>query len=55
MNLKCDDLEWIFHKAEILKSTLDKNPRQEVHDVMMSSIRSSRTQQKEEDSSDEDY
>jgi len=53
MNLKCDDLEWIFHKAEILKSTLDKNPRQEVHDVMMSSIRSSRRQ--EEDSSDEDY
>jgi len=54
MQLKCDDLEWIFHKAEILKSTLDKNPRQEVHDVMMSSIRSSR-KQNDDSSDDDDY
>jgi len=58
MSLTCDELEWKFHTADIIKSTLDAPPKREIHDVMMSSIRSSYNKSKKNDDSsddDEDY
>lgn len=50
------ELEWKLHKAGIVESTLEENPKPKVHDMMMSSIRSSHNANKEQDeSSDDDY
>jgi len=54
MSLTCDELEWKFHEAEIIKSTLEKPAKREVHDVMMSSIRSSYSKKNDDESSDDE-
>lgn len=54
MQLTCDQLEWKFHEKDILKSTLEKDPKREIRDVMMSSIRSSFKPGNNDDSSDDD-
>uniref|UniRef100_H2YLY7 Phosducin domain-containing protein n=1 Tax=Ciona savignyi TaxID=51511 RepID=H2YLY7_CIOSA len=52
MNLKQDQLEWKFHEAGIVKSTLESNPTPKIHDVLSSAIRSSN---KDNSSDDEEY
>lgn len=39
-NLTCDELEWKLSETGAIKTTLEGPPRQAVHDVMASSIRS---------------
>lgn len=56
MNLKIDELEWKLHKAGVVESSLEEDPKPKVHDMMMSSIRTSHSGNKEQDeSSDDDY
>ncbi|XP_039253445.1 phosducin-like protein 3 [Styela clava] len=56
MNLKVDELEWKLHKAGVVETTLEEDPKPKVHDMMMSSIRCSTNHTKnDDDSSDEDY
>ena len=51
------ELEWKFSQHDILKSNLKENPKKQVDDYMMSSIRSSYVgkSNKYDDSSDDDY
>lgn len=51
MNFKQDELEWRLHETGIVKSEMENNPKPKVHDMMMSSIRTSNTG----NSSDDDY
>lgn len=39
MSLKCDELEWRLGEAGAVETTLEKNPRPAVDDVMASSLR----------------
>lgn len=55
MNLKIDELEWRLHKAGIVESTLEEDPKPKVQDMMMSSIRASNTRNRDDESSDDDY
>jgi len=57
MSITCDELEWKFSQHDILKSNLKENPKKQVDDYMMSSIRSSYVgkSNKYDDSSDDDY
>ncbi|TRZ02335.1 hypothetical protein DNTS_018994 [Danionella cerebrum] len=41
MNLTCDELEWRLSETGAFKTDLEENPRKQIQDQMMSSIRSS--------------
>ncbi|XP_066433714.1 phosducin-like protein 3 [Eleutherodactylus coqui] len=53
MNLKQDELEWKLSESGAIKTDLEENPRQQIQDQLMTSIRSSLVTTKDCDS-DED-
>ncbi|XP_056610184.1 phosducin-like protein 3 isoform X2 [Triplophysa dalaica] len=53
MNLKCDELEWRLSETGAIKTDLEENPRKQIQDQLMTSIRCSAPNLNEEDS-DED-
>ncbi|XP_075887080.1 phosducin-like protein 3 [Nelusetta ayraudi] len=56
MNLKADELEWRLSESGAIKTDLEENPKKQIEDKLMSSIRcSERTRAKDSDSEDEDY
>lgn len=56
MNLKADELEWRLSESGAVKTDLEENPKKQIEDKLMSSIRcSERTRAKDSDSEDEDY
>lgn len=56
MNLKADELEWRLSESGAVKTDLEENPKKQIADKLMSSIRcSERTRAKDSDSEDEDY
>ncbi|XP_048834564.1 phosducin-like protein 3 [Brienomyrus brachyistius] len=54
MNLKVDELEWNLSKAGAVKTDLEENPRKQIEDKLMSSIRCSLPTKKDSESEDED-
>ncbi|XP_034059504.1 phosducin-like protein 3 [Gymnodraco acuticeps] len=55
MSLKVEELEWRLSESGAVKTELEENPRKEIEDKLMSSIRSSLPSRKDSDSEDEDY
>lgn len=51
-SLTCDELEWMLSQTGAVKTDLEKPPREAVHDVMASSIRSATAV---DDDDDDDY
>ncbi|XP_054716210.1 phosducin-like protein 3 isoform X2 [Uloborus diversus] len=41
LNFKCDELEWMLSEVGALKTDLECNPRKQIQDVLLSSLRSS--------------
>uniref|UniRef100_A0A3B3YP20 Phosducin-like protein 3 n=1 Tax=Poecilia mexicana TaxID=48701 RepID=A0A3B3YP20_9TELE len=54
MNLKVEELEWRLSETGAVKTDLEENPRKQIEDKMMSSIRSSFPTRKDSGSEDED-
>lgn len=48
------ELEWRLSESGAVKTELEENPRKEIEDKLMSSIRSSLPSRKDSDSEDED-
>lgn len=55
MNLKVDELEWRLSESGAVKTDLEENPKKQIEDKLMSSIKSSLPTRKDSDDSDEDY
>ncbi|XP_033472039.1 phosducin-like protein 3 [Epinephelus lanceolatus] len=55
MNLKVEELEWRLSESGAVKTDLEENPKKQIEDKLMSSIRSSLPTRKDSDSEDEDY
>uniref|UniRef100_A0A8D3A2C0 Phosducin-like protein 3 n=1 Tax=Scophthalmus maximus TaxID=52904 RepID=A0A8D3A2C0_SCOMX len=55
MNLKLEELEWRLSESGAVKTDLEENPKKQIEDKLMSSIRSSLPTRKDSDSEDEDY
>uniref|UniRef100_A0A8C6WUK4 Phosducin-like protein 3 n=1 Tax=Neogobius melanostomus TaxID=47308 RepID=A0A8C6WUK4_9GOBI len=55
MNLKQDELEWRLSESGAVKTDLEENPKKQIEDKLMSSIRTSLPKRKDSDDSDEDY
>ncbi|XP_056145235.1 phosducin-like protein 3 [Lampris incognitus] len=55
MNLKVEELEWRLAESGAVKTDLEENPRKQVEDKLMTSIRSSIPTWKDIDSEEEDY
>lgn len=54
MNLKADELEWRLSESGAIKTDLEENPKKQIEDQLMSSIRSSLPTGRDSDS-DDDY
>ncbi|XP_054643872.1 phosducin-like protein 3 [Dunckerocampus dactyliophorus] len=54
MNLTLEELEWRLSETGAVKTDLEENPRKQIEDKLMSSIRSSLPTCKDSDSEDED-
>ncbi|XP_051564406.1 phosducin-like protein 3 [Myxocyprinus asiaticus] len=55
MNLKCDELEWRLSESGAVKTELEENPRKQIQDQLMTSIRCSEPKCRDSDEdSDED-
>ena len=55
MNLTCDELEWRLSESGAVKTDLEENPRKQIQDQLMTSIRcSTHTHRDGEEDSDED-
>ncbi|XP_068602446.1 phosducin-like protein 3 [Brachionichthys hirsutus] len=54
MNLKAEELEWRLSESGAVKTDLEENPRKQIEDKLMSSIRSSLPTQNDSDSEGED-
>ncbi|KAK7939469.1 hypothetical protein WMY93_002795 [Mugilogobius chulae] len=56
MNLKVDELEWRLSESGAVKTDLEENPKKQIEDKLMSSIKCSiPTKKDSDDSDDEDY
>ncbi|XP_027131957.1 phosducin-like protein 3 isoform X1 [Larimichthys crocea] len=55
MNLKLEELEWRLSESGAVKTDLEENPKKQIEDKLMSSIRCSLPTRKDSDSEDEDY
>uniref|UniRef100_A0A3B3ZN61 Phosducin-like protein 3 n=2 Tax=Periophthalmus magnuspinnatus TaxID=409849 RepID=A0A3B3ZN61_9GOBI len=55
MNLKVDELEWRLSESGAVKTDLEENPKKQIEDKLMSSIKCSIPSRKDSDDSDEDY
>uniref|UniRef100_A0A3Q2PQ42 Phosducin-like protein 3 n=1 Tax=Fundulus heteroclitus TaxID=8078 RepID=A0A3Q2PQ42_FUNHE len=55
MNLKAEELEWRLSETGAVKTDLEENPKKQIEDKLMSSIRSSLPTRKDSGSEDEDY
>ncbi|XP_029936597.1 phosducin-like protein 3 [Myripristis murdjan] len=55
MNLTVEELEWRLSESGAIKTDLEENPRKQIEDKLMTSIRSSLPTRKDGDSDDEDY
>lgn len=53
MNLTCDELEWRLSESGAVKTDLEENPRKQIQDQLLRSIRCSEPHRRDEDS-DED-
>ncbi|XP_006639396.2 phosducin-like protein 3 [Lepisosteus oculatus] len=53
MNLKVEELEWMLAEPGAVKTDLEENPRKQIEDKLMSSIRCSLPTQKDGDSDDD--
>lgn len=49
------ELEWRLSETGAVKTDLEENPKKQIEDKLMSSIRSSLPTRKDSDSEDEDY
>ncbi|XP_072301347.1 phosducin-like protein 3 [Eucyclogobius newberryi] len=54
MNLKVDELEWRLSESGAVKTDLEENPKKQIQDKLMSSIKSSIQTRKDSDDSDYD-
>ncbi|XP_060785042.1 phosducin-like protein 3 isoform X1 [Neoarius graeffei] len=54
MSLKCDELEWRLAESGAVKTDLEENPRKQIQDQLISSIRCSAPNHKDSDESDDD-
>ncbi|XP_053483822.1 phosducin-like protein 3 [Ictalurus furcatus] len=54
MNLTCDELEWRLAESGAVKTDLEENPRKQIQDQLISSIRCSAPHRKDSDESDDD-
>uniref|UniRef100_A0A3Q3MIV5 Phosducin-like protein 3 n=1 Tax=Labrus bergylta TaxID=56723 RepID=A0A3Q3MIV5_9LABR len=54
MNLKVEELEWRLSESGAVKTDLEENPKKQIEDKLMSSIRCSMPTRKDSDSEDED-
>ncbi|XP_029314420.1 phosducin-like protein 3 [Cottoperca gobio] len=54
MNLKVEELEWRLSESGAVKTDLEENPKKQIEDKLMSSIRSSLPTRKNDDSEDDD-
>uniref|UniRef100_A0A8C5DN99 Phosducin-like protein 3 n=1 Tax=Gouania willdenowi TaxID=441366 RepID=A0A8C5DN99_GOUWI len=54
MNLKVEELEWRLSESGAVKSDLEENPKKQIEDKLMSSIRSSLPSRKDSDSDSDD-
>ncbi|CAB1437204.1 unnamed protein product [Pleuronectes platessa] len=54
MNLKVDELEWRLSESGAVKTDLEENPKKQIEDKLMSSIRCSLPTRKDSDSEEED-
>ncbi|XP_034416780.1 phosducin-like protein 3 [Cyclopterus lumpus] len=54
MNLKAEELEWRLSESGAVETDLEENPKKQIQDKLMSSIRSSLPTGKDSDSEDED-
>lgn len=54
MNLKCDELEWRLAESGAVKTDLEENPKKQIQDQLLTSIRCSMPNRKDSDESDED-
>ncbi|XP_027001261.1 phosducin-like protein 3 [Tachysurus fulvidraco] len=54
MNLKCDELEWRLAESGAVKTDLEENPRKQIQDQLISSVRCSAPTRKDSDESDDD-
>uniref|UniRef100_A0A4W5NDA9 Phosducin-like protein 3 n=1 Tax=Hucho hucho TaxID=62062 RepID=A0A4W5NDA9_9TELE len=53
MNLKVEELEWRLSESGAVKTDLEENPKKEIEDKLMSSIRSTLPTRKDSDSEEE--
>ncbi|KAJ8332303.1 hypothetical protein SKAU_G00427290 [Synaphobranchus kaupii] len=54
MNLKVDELEWRLSESGAVKTDLEENPRKQIEDKLLSSIRCSAPTKKDSDDSEDD-
>ncbi|KAI1885136.1 hypothetical protein AGOR_G00217090 [Albula goreensis] len=54
MNLKVEELEWRLSESGAVKTDLEENPRKQIEDKLLSSIRCSLPTKKDSDSEDDD-
>ncbi|XP_004081472.1 phosducin-like protein 3 [Oryzias latipes] len=54
MNLKVEELEWRLSESGAVKTELEENPRKQIEDKLMSSIRNSLPTRKDGDSEEDD-
>ncbi|CAL1581433.1 unnamed protein product [Knipowitschia caucasica] len=54
INLKLDELEWKLSESGAVKTELEENPKKQIEDKLMSSIRSSLPSRRDSDDSDQD-
>lgn len=52
MNLTCDELEWRLSESGAVKTDLEENPRKQIQDQLITSIRCSAPSRKDDDDSD---
>lgn len=53
--LSLPELEWRLSESGAVKTDLEENPKKQIEDKLMSSIRCSLPTRKDSDSEDEDY
>ncbi|KAM6970414.1 phosducin-like protein 3 [Aplochiton taeniatus] len=53
MNLKAEELEWRLSESGAVKTDLEENPKKQIEDKLMTSIRSSLPTRKDSDSEDD--
>lgn len=55
LRLSRSELEWRLSESGAVKTDLEENPKKQIQDKLMSSIRCSVPTQRDSDSEDEDY